>query len=238
MTPALNQLHKIALDGRLGKMTAKERNQIVRRAAEMRHAEQQRTGRNAGPIKAWIRRLVEQETGLEVRSEADGRPVVVSVDGPAVRVRLADGTVVRAAFAFGLRPVVGDRVCLRGGRATEIAPRRTCLSRPDPSQAGASLPMAANVDRVVVVVSVGSPRFHPRLIDRALVAIEASGADPAICLNKIDSVSHRCRTCGVLHSNRVAADDNRMLLLSIAARTRAQPAFPLDRCDPDDGSWR
>jgi hypothetical protein len=40
---------------------------------------------------------------------------------------------------------------------------------------------------------------------------------------------HRCAACGALSSNRIAADDNEMLLLSIAARPLAHPAFPLDR---------
>ena len=37
----------------------------------------------------------------------------------------------------------------------------------------------------------------------------------------------RCRACGALRSNRIAADDNPALLLSIALRPLAQPPFPL-----------
>ncbi|MEA5002656.1 MAG: ribosome small subunit-dependent GTPase A [Christensenella sp.] len=40
---------------------------------------------------------------------------------------------------------------------------------------------------------------------------------------------HRCRTCGALSSNRVAADDNPALLMSIAVKPLALPPFPLDR---------
>ena len=40
---------------------------------------------------------------------------------------------------------------------------------------------------------------------------------------------HRCLDCGVLSSNRIAADDNPALLLSLAARPLAAPPFPLDR---------
>ncbi len=39
---------------------------------------------------------------------------------------------------------------------------------------------------------------------------------------------HRCRSCGTLSSNRVAADDNPTLLLSIAVKPLALPPFPLD----------
>jgi len=38
---------------------------------------------------------------------------------------------------------------------------------------------------------------------------------------------HRCRVCGVLHSNRIAADDNPTLLMSIAVKPLASPPFPL-----------
>ena len=40
---------------------------------------------------------------------------------------------------------------------------------------------------------------------------------------------HRCRSCGELHSNRVAADDNPALLMSLAVKPLAAPPFPLDK---------
>ena len=40
---------------------------------------------------------------------------------------------------------------------------------------------------------------------------------------------HRCRGCGKLSSNRVAADDNSFVLLSLAAKPLAMPPFPIDR---------
>ena len=40
---------------------------------------------------------------------------------------------------------------------------------------------------------------------------------------------HRCKVCGVLSSNRIAADDNPLLLMSIAVRPLANPPFPLSR---------
>jgi ribosome biogenesis GTPase len=46
--------------------------------------------------------------------------------------------------------------------------------------------VAANIDAVVIVVSVRSPPLHPRLIDRYLVAIEHGGAGPIIAVNKAD----------------------------------------------------
>ncbi|MFT3951915.1 MAG: RNHCP domain-containing protein [Oscillospiraceae bacterium] len=39
---------------------------------------------------------------------------------------------------------------------------------------------------------------------------------------------HRCRRCGVMHSNRVAADDSPLKLISIAAKPLASPPFPIE----------
>ena len=41
------------------------------------------------------------------------------------------------------------------------------------------------------------------------------------------AVIHRCRICGELSSNRIAADDNPTLLMSIAVKPLAMPPFPL-----------
>lgn len=42
------------------------------------------------------------------------------------------------------------------------------------------------------------------------------------------AVIHRCRKCGALHSNRIAADDNPLKLLSIALKPLAYPPFPIE----------
>lgn len=43
------------------------------------------------------------------------------------------------------------------------------------------------------------------------------------------AIIHRCRKCGHFGSNRIAADDNEMLLLSLAVKPLSLPPFPLDR---------
>jgi hypothetical protein len=42
------------------------------------------------------------------------------------------------------------------------------------------------------------------------------------------AIIHRCTRCGHLSSNRIAAEDNPMKLMSIALRPLAQPPFPLE----------
>ena len=42
---------------------------------------------------------------------------------------------------------------------------------------------------------------------------------------------HRCKVCGKLSPNRVAADDNPIKLMSIAMKPIANPPFPIERME-------
>jgi ribosome biogenesis GTPase len=94
---------------------------------------------------------------------------------------------------------VGDEVAVeaKGGSiytVVSVLPRRTKLSRPDPGKSSHERVIVANVDAVVIVVSVLSPPLHPRLIDRYLIAIHRGGAAPVICVNKLDLVAKSMRS--------------------------------------------
>ena len=43
------------------------------------------------------------------------------------------------------------------------------------------------------------------------------------------SLVHRCTRCGMIRMNRIAGDDNEVLLVSMALRPLARPPFPLER---------
>lgn len=45
------------------------------------------------------------------------------------------------------------------------------------------------------------------------------------------AIIHRCRICGALSSNRIGADDNDLLLMSLAVRPLSNPPFPLERLE-------
>ena len=45
------------------------------------------------------------------------------------------------------------------------------------------------------------------------------------------AIIHRCRICGAISSNRIAADDNPMKLMSIAMRPVSMPPFPLEKIE-------
>ncbi len=84
--------------------------------------------------------------------------------------------------------VTGDRVAWQpegedSGVVVAVDERRSVFGRPDPG--GEFKPLAANVDRVVVVIAV-LPEAFPNLIDRYLVAIENLGLEAMIVLNKAD----------------------------------------------------
>ena len=45
------------------------------------------------------------------------------------------------------------------------------------------------------------------------------------------AIIHRFKVCGALSSNRIAADDNPMKLMSLAMKPVSSPPFPLERIE-------
>ncbi|MBD3369284.1 ribosome small subunit-dependent GTPase A [Candidatus Fermentibacteria bacterium] len=89
-------------------------------------------------------------------------------------------------------PVAGDWAVVEERGETlfvvEILPRRKVLART--SSSGSRQVIAANVDLVLVVVSIREPDLDTGFVDRALVSCEQMGLDAAIVLNKIDLEEH------------------------------------------------
>jgi ribosome biogenesis GTPase len=120
---------------------------------------------------------------------------VLERDGATYRVATPDGelrAVLRGRVKRGEpRVVVGDVVRLEpepGGELYGVAavePRRSLLARRVPEGRG-SRPVAANVDRVMVVTAARNPDPNPQLIDRLLVLAEANSLSAAVVINKID----------------------------------------------------
>ncbi|MDQ3280156.1 MAG: ribosome small subunit-dependent GTPase A [Acidobacteriota bacterium] len=128
-------------------------------------------------------------------AEVEGSAVVFSVSSGRCRV-LRDGEeldcVVPPELAIRQKSAlaVGDRVRVTDEsgvwKLKSILPRRTVLARPDPLHKHMQRLIAANVDVVIHVVTLKSPPLRPRLIDRFLIAIQRGGAQPVICVNKVD----------------------------------------------------
>lgn len=66
-----------------------------------------------------------------------------------------------------------------------ILPRRTCLSRGAAGDGGGEQLIAANLDTIFIVTSVGKD-LNLRRLERYLAIVYSSGASPVILLNKID----------------------------------------------------
>jgi ribosome biogenesis GTPase len=151
------------------------------------------------PLDHWVLKLLEQDAPPVV-AEGDERVMgtVVWVGPKVCRIRVPG-----AELDCELSPdisrhqqtaiAVGDEVV--GYRAEEhiivreVLPRRSRLSRPDPGNPNIERLVVANVDVIVITVSVKTPPLHPRLIDRYLVAIQRGGIAAAICVNKLDLIT-------------------------------------------------
>jgi ribosome biogenesis GTPase len=148
-----------------------------------------RTVTAAGPPRSGV-------DGLAVQPLAAGawRGRVLEVHGLETYVAPAAGPPVRCTTRRLLRslateqrhPVAaGDWVHVVEGAIHSVEPRRASLCR---ESRGRRHVIVANVDQVVIVGSAAQPDLKPALIDRLLVAAEAAGIRPLVCLNKADLV--------------------------------------------------
>jgi len=99
-------------------------------------------------------------------------------------------------------------------------------------------------DRLVVPAGAGSDhRNHCPNCLYSLHIDDEPGDRDADCGGHMEPISvwvrkggewaliHRCKQCGVLKQNRIAADDNPMKLMSIALKPLSEPPFPLERIE-------
>ncbi|HYV37046.1 MAG TPA: GTPase RsgA, partial [Gemmataceae bacterium] len=123
---------------------------------------------------------------------------VLRVHGLHSYVQTDDGRLIRCAvrrllktLATEERSIVatGDRVWIRmsgdEGMIERVEPRHGILTR---SSRGREHVIVANVDQVVIVVSLLEPELKPHLIDRYLASAAQGGIAPIVCLNKSDLV--------------------------------------------------
>ncbi len=195
-------------------LESNERNKLYKRANELRkrhmaHSTKPRerrggfddegdsvvTVRRTPPLEEFVLKILEQEEAEPaVEPGITLRGVIVAVSKGRAEVWV-DGETLDCVLAPDIMKrqqtdvTVGDDVIVHRGEATstvrQVLPRRTALSRPDPDS-GVQRAIVANVDVVVIVVSVGTPPLHPRIVDRFLIAVERGGAKPVLAVNKLD----------------------------------------------------
>jgi ribosome biogenesis GTPase len=122
---------------------------------------------------------------------------VLKVHGLFSVVQAADGQLVRCAVRRLLKSLItdersiittGDWVGFRRsangeGMIETVEPRHGVLTR---SSRQREHVLVANVDQLVVVMSLFEPDLKPHLIDRYLACAQSGGLRPVVCLNKAD----------------------------------------------------
>jgi len=93
-----------------------------------------------------------------------------------------------------------------------------------------------------LVLPEGGATSHRNHCPKCLISLHLDinpGDRASLCGGKMEPISvwvrkngewaiiHRCCDCGEISSNRIAADDNPTLLMSIAVKPLAMPPFPL-----------
>jgi ribosome biogenesis GTPase len=149
------------------------------------------------------RTIIQDESTAESMPAADiaecklGR--VIRVHGLQSVVEAADGTLYRCAVRRLLKSLVtdersivttGDRVWFRDagngeGMIERVEPRHGVLTRASRRREQV---LVANVDQVVIVISLVEPDLKPHLIDRYLALAQKGELLPILCLNKADLV--------------------------------------------------
>jgi ribosome biogenesis GTPase / thiamine phosphate phosphatase len=133
---------------------------------------------------------VEHETGNRLcvaRKTLSKLADTAIVVGDLVRFRDAITDEVKALAE--LKALEQGQVLTEGQRQAvieQVLPRRTVLTRADSFTGLGAQPIVANAEQMLIVVAVAQPRPKWGLIDRMLVAAQAGGLVPIICLNKTD----------------------------------------------------
>jgi ribosome biogenesis GTPase len=141
--------------------------------------------------------IEDQLEGGELGPEQHG--LIISHFGRQVDVEALEGESKGEILRCHLRThlgqlVTGDRVIWRrspdSGVVVAALDRHSELLRPN--NHGELKPVAANIDFIVIVIAV-EPYAHANLIDRYLVAAEASDIEPVLLLNKADLLNDENR---------------------------------------------
>lgn len=195
-------------------MDSRERHKLYKRAAQLRKSRAVKTKtrtigidedepmrlkvRRGENLDDWVLKILDQEAPPLLQADDEKLTgVVVWIGKKSCRVRVPGAEIPCDLSNEIVREqqtvlAVGDDVVVHRGEidvVRQVLPRRTRLSRPDPQNPNIERVVVANVDVVVITVSVKTPPLHPRLIDRYLVAIQRGGAQPVICVNKLDLIS-------------------------------------------------
>src|SRR5580698_11302127 len=167
-----------------------------------------------------LQKILAAKSKPNKKQEETETPGLVIAVGPGICTVAIDGEIRQCRSELPVAP--GDAVSIRHEKIAGVSPRRTALSRTDPTNPNRERVIAANIEMLVIVAAIEDPPFRPGLIDRYLIAAARGGVQPILCINKIDlcadvAVADPWREMGVpvaLCSTRTGAgiDDVRNLL--------------------------
>jgi len=132
--------------------------------------------RDAAPAARVARVVAQHRAGYQVH------------DGHGLLAAQPDGRFLKRRMDPAERPAVGDFVALDAGdppTIERILPRRSMLTRAAAGERYARQVIATNVDYALVLTGLDGD-FNPRRIERYLLLIEGSGAQPVVLLTKAD----------------------------------------------------
>lgn len=146
-----------------------------------------------------LNRIQHKQESLSELAGPERQGLVITHYGQQLDIEACDGddqgSIHRCYQRSNLDALVcGDRVVWRQGEpdgvVVAVQPRRSLLQRPN--KFNELKPVAANIDRIVVVIAP-QPEPHYNLIDRYLVAAEACKIPALLLLNKADLLDAQTR---------------------------------------------
>lgn len=144
------------------------------------------------------RKLAKQQpVKVDTSGMERGRVLSISPQGIAVEV---SGSIVTCMLRGVMKKdktqaknlvTVGDFVFFERNTAGEgviahVERRRTVLSRAENLSRRKEQLIAANIDQVIITVSVVAPALKPSLVDRYIIATQKGNMEPIVVVNKID----------------------------------------------------
>lgn len=181
---------------RLSTLEDNERRKLYKRASQLRKVYQSRHKpqedeniRRSKSLDDFVLQLLLEEDAEQTSGPATGQGLVIWLGPKSCQVQTEQG-IVSCQLSRSQPTAIGDRLTYRphgdGYIVVTVLPRTTVLSRPDVDNGNVERVIAANVDVVVVVVSVVAPPLHPKIIDRYMVAVQRGGARLLLAVNKAD----------------------------------------------------
>lgn len=172
---------------------------MERKRASARDRSQYKKTDHAKHVEGWKK---EHEAKLSKQTWLEGRVlsimpqgIIVDWEGKQISCVLKgllkrDKTLSKNLVAVG-DFVLFEKSSEQEGQIAQIKPRKSILSRADNLSRRKEQVIAANIDQVLITVSVVNPPIKPFLVDRYIIATRKGNMDPIIVVNKVDLLNSK-----------------------------------------------